>query len=179
MKKKLLFLGFLIGIFAALMILPASAETECVVCLASYEQIEEYHCEERCSCTYVTCPACGEDTLLMYCSTLHDFNVTYGVSGGIFITCKSCDLPKFDVSEDPRYKDYHSQSSWTTVPAKCTSRGYQIKACTGYTGNCRCIFLYPRSAFSSATGHDLHIEEKEAVCGTDGYTLYSCDQCDM
>ena len=99
MKKKILFLGFLIGIFAALMILPASAvelpaaDAGCEYCRPTWERVDAYHCEYDCCCFFTTCSTCSEKTVLVYCNHTHDVYSTFNslaFPNKIYYKCNNC-----------------------------------------------------------------------------------------
>lgn len=171
MKKKLLFLGFLVGIFAALMILPASAS--CVLCEQTWEQIDEFHCEERCECYYITCPTCGDESVLVYCNVTHSYKYENNPNKpyGYYITCSSCDLPRF-LSE--AHSGVNTQDP--IIAPTCLSRGYTGGTCDQH----KCYKYYDvRTNFTAATLEHSFVftETVEAVCGSYGGDLYTCSGC--
>ena len=182
MKKKILFLGFLIGIFAALMILPASAvelpaaDAGCEYCRPTWEQVEELHCNgSNCACYYATCPTCGDETVLVYCSASHFYSSS---ETNYRHYCNYCDA---SISSYVGWHSWHFGSndfSIEIVDAKCLARGYKLHTCAINIDKCNIGGSY-RDTYTVATlEHTFEfVRSVEATCGSYSGDLYECSGC--
>lgn len=193
MKKKLLFLGFLVGIFAALMILPASAielpseDAGCDFCRATWEQMEgeDIHCSSYCYCHFVTCPTCGEKTVLRYCAHTHDYSLsaTSEQADGRYlysVSCKygDCGFNKI-IYSDIRPSDHPKEE--ITVANTHISAGYTGTKCT-LCGDQYCrVFSRTegKSIYNISQTHSFTFLQTVSPTCQDGYDLYTCSGCSL
>ena len=177
MKKKILFLGFLIGIFAALMILPASAvelpaaDAGCEYCRPTWQAVDEFHCEERCECYYIPCPTCGNESVLVYCSVSHNYSYKNFSSYGV--KCEECD---WVASSRTRHQGILGNN--VTVNSTCLSRGYQHRQCRDHSASCEYYYTIHGSFTDATLNHSyVFIETVTGSCGSYSGDLYACEGC--
>ena len=156
----------------------------CDVCLASQAKVEKNHCEAICECEYTTCPACGQDTLLMYCNQVHYSNslTKLGAVDSTHykyqMTCKGCQtLCTFTVYACGG----NSSGASTGRAATCTARGFRVTCCNKcfYSESCLSFYINQRKNFTDPKTHSLKTSVVDVTCESDGYTLLSCENCDL
>ena len=208
MKKKIIVLGFLVCFLVTLAVLPASAKTPskpssdnlCSVCeptwwFLSDEDHAFYHCESTCQCSVKICPACGNNSVAVYCYSSHDFKYWSGASGKSWgqtytLTSKCGDCSKQIVEECVYYEKACYQGTYmlTTDPAvspTCISRGFTLTHCSqtwhtdcaaalGYSGRRYAVLT---DAISEHSYSDL--QHVSPTCTEAGGDLRSCSTCSL
>lgn len=189
MKKKILFLGFIVSMFVMLMMLPASAfefpdsDHYCDSCSGSYWQFDATnHCDSVCQCTWKICTECGNNSVLEYCGRVHNVDLASGFASGsgektINKSCTKC-AKAISMTFTAHTCSYSSRR----VDPTCISYGYTEFYCAGHDSCPYNDGLYRSSnrwAYSDPlSDHSLEFSfTQEANCVYNGYDLYTCSNC--